>query len=1161
MGPPPETMWDPLKVVCAVLWEGPESAEFREFRRTQLLRQLEIFPTVYWTMTVYCVSFVAFLFAAGYIGFFGWVCLNLCFVLHGSFHWVTPTRAKLFLRFLKLNEEILDVDNTVFVLLLLGTLTMGVGCIQLALRAHPVYCSIVLAQGFWRVQGLLMSLDMAARHWSLQQGFALVGFLSLLLLSVCIHGNKESQVHLVVLSLWHYIGASVVARHYRLIRWRSVYGGFEASVGKGKAEKRNTDFLGYIMHEVRNPLQGALLVLSSLKASLSTPQPRPRLSSDWGGGRRRRKSFLNRKGFSPLSALTRDADAHRRASAEIRDTAGRMSLPGRSSPSRDSFQTLAANPATAAAPRRKKKKKTDEDVQLSRFGDTAHHAGGGGIACPNFSSPLSFPSSSSSEEGGESSLAEFENSDSVSVSLSESRDGTHSVSVDPERGEESRSSTDFLTAEFRVEETDVNHASFGQWCSQAAVVETQLQHIVAVCTDVLQLEKLESNKFEVEFTTENPLNWFEGVMAVQRETFSAHGVRLLEKVTVQEELRKWALSLGKEIDVVDQNGGDVGIGGGGGGGVVGVAAWLRLGQAAQNFFSNALKFTPQDSGEGEVTASLELSVCDAPAIQTQPPPLRDSSSVQSEGKVTGVVAIGESAGAWSKGKLASTLEHMRGVETALASLVASAPKRGGGGEGQREISESPNETATAESAGGGSGGVSAVGGDGCCRWVRLRLSVSDNGVGIEEKEGKNLFLPYSQIRAGEFQKGGGTGLGLCISKEFLDRHAEGEVGFSSEGKGRGAEFYFALSLPLLVVPPPRSPQTEAETDCRREIESQNTTERETEELAKKAAAPPSFPVSVATGPEAGALQSSPPSSSSEETLKSASAVSSSSSSSGPSLTPPLKIGGTLLPPLPSWACDPRLSPLPVLIVDDSAFCRIGMSALFRGLQIPWAELSDGSEAVEAFRRGERYRLVVMDRNMKDLDGDVATAQIMRIIAEEEDKVAGEKQRESGYREEPMAEEKTFTSGCCPSSSPISLDSSLPFSSLAPATSSSVRPCMEQPHSDRASVSAPVAEKDIMDACSSSSGERAEVQNRGPPSSKQAEAEADVSPPPRSSLSDVRPVIVGLTGDVSVEAVQAFEEAGAFVCLQKPLSAKDLTALLGYFGVLPSVRPSRIGLLS
>ncbi len=92
----------------------------------------------------------------------------------------------------------------------------------------------------------------------------------------------------------------------------------------------------------------------------------------------------------------------------------------------------------------------------------------------------------------------------------------------------------------------------------------------------------------------------------------------------------------------------------------------------------------------------------------------------------------------------------------------------------------------------------------------LLLKVTDTGVGISPEKRESIFLPYNQIRAGELQVGGGTGLGLCISNEFVRRHGGNVVVtenlrspsslLSDEGGDDGGTgSVFTASLPLRVV--------------------------------------------------------------------------------------------------------------------------------------------------------------------------------------------------------------------------------------------------------------------------------------------------------------------------------------------------------------------------
>uniref|UniRef100_A0A0G4G564 histidine kinase n=1 Tax=Chromera velia CCMP2878 TaxID=1169474 RepID=A0A0G4G564_9ALVE len=116
-------------------------------------------------------------------------------------------------------------------------------------------------------------------------------------------------------------------------------------------------------------------------------------------------------------------------------------------------------------------------------------------------------------------------------------------------------------------------------------------------------------------------------------------------------------------------------------------------------------------------------------------------------------------------------------------------------------SSGPEEEGEGEGAVVGEGWEVTQRDDGSPQWIRLRLSVVDEGRGVAPEDQDKLFRPYSQIRAGEQQKGGGTGLGLCISKVFVEAHCGGKIGFHSEGASLGSEFFLEFEGPLLIEDP------------------------------------------------------------------------------------------------------------------------------------------------------------------------------------------------------------------------------------------------------------------------------------------------------------------------------------------------------------------------
>ena len=100
---------------------------------------------------------------------------------------------------------------------------------------------------------------------------------------------------------------------------------------------------------------------------------------------------------------------------------------------------------------------------------------------------------------------------------------------------------------------------------------------------------------------------------------------------------------------------------------------------------------------------------------------------------------------------------------------------------------------------------------------RVRVEVTDSGVGIPEDALPHIFGAFEQGRARTAYQFGGLGLGLAISRAVMDLHG-GTIAATSAGTGTGATFTIemdtAAAPPVVPVKPPTDGSCGERASCR-----------------------------------------------------------------------------------------------------------------------------------------------------------------------------------------------------------------------------------------------------------------------------------------------------------------------------------------------------------
>ncbi|MGD0021642.1 MAG: HAMP domain-containing sensor histidine kinase [Smithellaceae bacterium] len=74
-----------------------------------------------------------------------------------------------------------------------------------------------------------------------------------------------------------------------------------------------------------------------------------------------------------------------------------------------------------------------------------------------------------------------------------------------------------------------------------------------------------------------------------------------------------------------------------------------------------------------------------------------------------------------------------------------------------------------------------------------KVSVADTGIGLKTEDMKLIFKPFVQVDGSKSRRYQGTGLGLSLTKQFVELH-NGSIWVDSEGEDKGCTFHFVIPI-------------------------------------------------------------------------------------------------------------------------------------------------------------------------------------------------------------------------------------------------------------------------------------------------------------------------------------------------------------------------------
>mmetsp|Transcript_16261 Transcript_16261/g.21062 ORF Transcript_16261/g.21062 Transcript_16261/m.21062 type:complete len:957 (+) Transcript_16261:81-2951(+) len=281
----------------------------------------------------------------------------------------------------------------------------------------------------------------------------------------------------------------------------------------------------------------------------------------------------------------------------------------------------------------------------------------------------------------------------------------------------------------------------------------------------------------------------------------------------------------------------------------------------------------------------------------------------------------------------------------------------------------------------------------------VRIEVQDSGAGLTAGNIQQLFGNIVQFDAEKLQGGGGSGIGLFISKGIMDMH-DGFIGACSEGLGYGSTFYLEVPIsevvdatPNVSVPP--SPVRELSPVPTNSIDALQSSSMVNENSSDLDPDPATFIAAVNLNTDD--LIEDKNQLSLHEHEQNASCGSSfsdnSSEASSDDFDNPLgdrkRNKKHVDMKLKSKKKELIGRPLNILVVDDSVGTRKMVSRYLKMSKIcPNADhASDGLQALQKVREnlsaaesmnGALYDAILMDQNMPNLEGPGASIQIRQL---------------------------------------------------------------------------------------------------------------------------------------------------------------------------------------